>query len=243
VIVVNFLHCRALQARYPIWWLIKYAAKTSAAAPQIKAPLATPRIPLSGCDVTPNFPATQTPARLGSRVGVDALLAKACCEHSAELIGNLLTPLFPLACPWKTTAELPAKLTQQHAPALKGIAAAVWAYRQTLTQSADGLRGWLDATDDDVRDYALRCAKVRFPGNQKLAWAVRVTGAAIPGKTPETRWARINDARFWRRAIRVRLLREREHFYLRLKLIGRGVGDFRFRATVADAHAAIASTS
>ena len=173
--------------------------------------------------MTPTPPDATPSARLGSRAGVDALLASACHAHSAELIGNLLTPLFPLACPWKTTAELPLKLAQQHAPALTAIAEAVWAYRQTLTQSADGLRGWLDATDDDVRAYALRCAKVRFPGKQKLAWAVRVTGAAIPGKTPETQGARINDARFWRRAIGVRQLREREHFFLRLKLIGRGL--------------------
>jgi hypothetical protein len=171
--------------------------------------------------MTPTLPTALAHSKLNSRTGVEALLTRIRDARSAELIGNLLTPLFPLACPWKSESELPTQLAQEHKKTLKEFTMVAWEYGQTWTQSAKGIRGWLDATDDDVRAYALRCAKVRFPGNQKLAWAVRVTGRAIPGKTHEIQWARINDARFWRRAIRVRILREREHFYLRLKLLGR----------------------
>jgi hypothetical protein len=58
------------------------------------------------------------------------------------------------------------------------------------------------------------------PALKKLLWAQELLGAAVPGKCLATQLARLSDARFWRRAIRVRLLREREHFFLRLRLVG-----------------------
>lgn len=45
--------------------------------------------------------------------------------------------------------------------------------------------------------------------------------STIPGHDLGSQLARLDDARYWRRVIRTRLLREREHFYLRLKLLGR----------------------
>ena len=38
--------------------------------------------------------------------------------------------------------------------------------------------------------------------------------------------ARVSDARFWRRAVRVLLLREREHLFLRLRLVGKSAGAY-----------------
>lgn len=43
----------------------------------------------------------------------------------------------------------------------------------------------------------------------------------MPGKLEETQLARVSNVLFWRRAIRVLLMREREHFFLRLHLVGR----------------------
>lgn len=54
----------------------------------------------------------------------------------------------------------------------------------------------------------------------KLLWAQTLLGAPVAGKCAATKFARISDARFWRRAIRVILMREREHFFLRLRLVG-----------------------
>jgi hypothetical protein len=56
---------------------------------------------------------------------------------------------------------------------------------------------------------------------KKLLWAETLLRGPVPGDTPEAQLARLSDARFWRRCIRVILLREREHFFLRLHLVGR----------------------
>ena len=45
------------------------------------------------------------------------------------------------------------------------------------------------------------------PGLRKLIWAESLLGAPVPGDHVATQIARVNDARFWRRAIRVLLLR------------------------------------
>jgi hypothetical protein len=59
------------------------------------------------------------------------------------------------------------------------------------------------------------------PTLKKLIWAEMLLGAPVPGDHVATQLARLADVRFWRRAIRVRLLREREHFFLRLRLVGK----------------------
>jgi hypothetical protein len=75
------------------------------------------------------------------------------------------------------------------------------------------------------------------PALKKLLWAEELLGAAVPGKCLATQLARLSDARFWRRAIRVRLLREREHFFLRLRLVGKSaeayVSDVQLSARLA----------
>lgn len=163
-----------------------------------------------------------TSLHLNSRAGVTALLDAACRQEESRLLIAALSPLLPECCPWTSCAALPPAVVKQSGPQLTRLNKALGEYRQGLTATAGQLAAWLEASDEDVREVALRYAQLRLPGQQKLAWAERRLGTAIPGKTLDSRWARINDARFWRRAIRVRLLREREHFYLRLNLIGRG---------------------
>ena len=88
-----------------------------------------------------------------------------------------------------------------------------------------------------VREALLKLpAVVEFPGmvellshpvlphsaiGKKLLWAQSLLGCPVPGETPEAQFARLSDACFWRRCIRVILLREREHFYMRLHLVRR----------------------
>ncbi len=57
---------------------------------------------------------------------------------------------------------------------------------------------------------------------KKLLWAEMLLRGEVPGKSEEAQYARLSDARFWRRVIRVILMREREHFFLRLRLVGKG---------------------
>ncbi len=160
--------------------------------------------------------------RLNSRAGVTALLDDACQRQERHLLALEFSPLFPEDCPWASLADVPAERHKQTQPQLTRVSQALADYRASLTATAGELAAWLDASDQDVREVALRYAQLRLPGQQKLAWAERRLRTKIPGKTVEAQWARLNDARFWRRAIRVRLLREREHFYLRLNLVGRG---------------------
>lgn len=195
-----------------------------------------------------------------SRDGVPALIAQACAQREADLLGQALTPLFASACPWSTVAAVPDKLARHHAHALSDVTAAMVDYRSALTATAGQLAPWLDASEEDIRQLALRFAKldlgqlpelsqdgvrdallalpsvVEFPGMAallsqsvllasamalKLLWAQTLLGAPVAGQCAAAQFARISDARFWRRAIRVILMREREHFYLRLRLVGK----------------------
>jgi hypothetical protein len=54
---------------------------------------------------------------------------------------------------------------------------------------------------------------------KKVLWAESLLSGPVPGSTLEAQFARMSDARFWRRGIRVILLREREHFFMRMHLI------------------------
>lgn len=158
---------------------------------------------------------------LNSRSGLAALVTDACLRKEGQLLAAAFSPLLPETCPWSKLADVPPEQVKNLQPKLSHVARALAEYRDSLTSSAGRLTAWLEASDEEVREVAIRYAKFRLPARQKLPWAERLLGSAIPGHTVETKWARINDARFWRRAIRVRLLREREHFYLRLNLIGR----------------------
>jgi hypothetical protein len=169
----------------------------------------------------PSATPTPAPARACSRLGVEALIAQASAQRETVLLGQTLSPLFPESCPWTAVAEVPEKSATRLQHQLSAVTAAVLDYRTGLTATAGQLATWLDASEDDVRELALEFAQRRLPGTAKLSWAERVLRAPVPGDSQATQTARVNDARFWRRAIRVLLLREREHFFLRLRLVGK----------------------
>jgi len=171
--------------------------------------------------VTHHSPATRLPsARSRSTDGVDALIARASAAHERELLARTFSPLFPKSCPWTALADFPQSLAERHAPRLKAIAQALGDYRAGLTATAGRLAKYLAASEEEIRELALRYAKHHLPGLRKLAWAERRLGAPVPGDTVSSQLARVNDARFWRRAIHTQLLREREHLFLRLGLVG-----------------------
>lgn len=158
---------------------------------------------------------------LRSTAGVETLISQACAEHERTLLGRVFSPLFPDDAPWNSLSEIPEAIAKMEAPRLTVITQALVDYRAGLTQTAGKLAPYLDASEEDIRELALRYAKYQLPGQQKLAWASRLLGSRVPGKSLACQLARINDARFWRRAIRTRLFREREHFFLRLRLVGK----------------------
>jgi len=159
--------------------------------------------------------------RVRSTDGVATLIETACARREAQALAQALSPLFPDESPWAALDDIPTDKARRHGPALSAVAASVADYREALTATAGSLEGWLDASEEDIRELALRFAKHQLPGVQKLAWAEGLLGCEIPGETLMTKMARLGDARFWRRAIRTILLREREHFYLRLRLVGK----------------------
>jgi hypothetical protein len=164
--------------------------------------------------------------RLRSTDGVDALISRASAEHERTLLALTFSPLFPESCPWTALSDFPESLAQREAPRLRAVAQALGDFRTGLTATAGRLAKYLDASEEDIRELAVRYAKHHLPGLRKLVWAERRLGVPVPGDSVSSRLARVNDARFWRRAIRTRLLREREHFYLRLRLVGKNAESY-----------------
>lgn len=153
---------------------------------------------------------------------IAALIEQTVFAQETRFLADVFSPLLPEHCPWQHLSEFDRATAKREAPRIKTVTVRLAEFRHELTATAGVLAPWLDASDEDVRDVALHYAQYQLPGTQKIGWATKRLGRPIPGECSATQFARINDARFWRRAIRVRLLREREHFYLRLKLIGRG---------------------
>ena len=97
--------------------------------------------------------------------------------------------------------------------------------------------GMPDLSEADVRQTLLATSAIKdFPGMaallqqpvlpecplaKKILWSVTILKSVVPGQTLAAKIARLSDARFWRRAIRVLLMREREHFFMRLRLVGK----------------------
>lgn len=131
------------------------------------------------------------------------------------------SPLFPEETRWTTLASVPPHRGGRHASRLTAVAEGVAQYRDALTATAGALKRWLGASEETIRTLALHFANYPLRGTAKLAWAERLLGCEVPGDTVMSKLARLVDARFWRRTIRTILLREREHFYLRLRLVGK----------------------
>lgn len=160
-------------------------------------------------------------SQLCSTDPVSALIDATCAQREKTEIIRAFSPLFPEETPWVLLAEMPEACVRRFAPQRRRIAEMLETYRGELTSTAGRLARWLDASEEDIRQLALQFARYRLPACQKVAWAFRLLRAPIPGVTLDSQLARLNDARFWRKAIRTRILREREHFYLRLGLVGR----------------------
>ncbi|MCP9759393.1 hypothetical protein EGI20_08730 [Aquitalea sp. S1-19] len=158
---------------------------------------------------------------LRSTNGVSTLITQARYAHERTVIAQVFAPLRPDVWPWQYLADIPTSVASKEPAKLSQITQTLRDFEARLTATAGKLAGYLDASDGDINLLAARFAKLRLPkAAQKLEWARRLLNADIPGQTEQAQRARINDARFWRRAIRTHIIREREHFFLRLKIIG-----------------------
>ena len=184
--------------------------------------------PIASAAAKPTKPARASAAKkplLNSRSGVTALVDKAIALYEAGQLGHVFNPLFPDDYPIKSVAQALEHLPQRFKGRLDSISEAVDNYRQTLQSKSASVLSWLDASEEDIREVALHFAKLRFadkPAQYKVAWAERLLKQTIAGDNAASQFSRVSDARFWRRAIRVQLMREREHFFLHLRLIHKG---------------------
>lgn len=108
---------------------------------------------------------------------------------------------------------------------------AVEAKRRSLVVSPGQISEYLHYNEKQIRILALRLANQDLPRDEKIAGAEQILGAGIPGDHIESQHARVCSARFWRRALKSRIVRAREHFFMRLKLIGSSAEHY-----VSDAH-------
>ena len=156
-----------------------------------------------------------------SKTPVAALIEAACEQYEPDAVRAAFSPLYPELSPFTRLSDIDTKtLKRQEFTAYAQARRALTDYRTSLTSTAGRLARWLDASEEDIRELAMQFAKRDFPGIQKLRWAEQLLGRSIPGHCLDSQFARLGDARFWRRSIRTTLMREREHFFLRLKLVG-----------------------
>jgi hypothetical protein len=153
---------------------------------------------------------------------LEILLSQALDAETTRLLQLAYSPLFPTEAPYSHINEIPRTVAERDAHVLTAIADGVKRYRDELVTAAGEIGTYLHYTDSDVQDLAMKLAKQSLPPHVKLVAAEKLLGVPIPGETFFSRLARVCDARFWRRALRVRIIRAREYFFLRLHLIGRG---------------------
>ena len=156
-----------------------------------------------------------------SQQGVDALLVQALDTETTRLLGLAYSPLFPDDAPFRTIADIPPEKQVRDGHILNAIARGLARHKAELVAAAGKVSRYIDYSEDDVRALAMKLAKEKMPPLLKLRHAEKLLGIFIPGKTLVAQLARLSDARYWRRALRVRILRAREHFFLRLHLIGK----------------------
>lgn len=113
-----------------------------------------------------------------------------------------------------------------------GLDEALATHYARLTDSVGEIAGYLTYSEQDICVAAKHLGLFDLPIAQKIEFAEKLLGAVIPGKTIQSQYLRVSDPRFWRRALRVRIMRAREHFFLRLRLVGRGKENYASDATL-----------
>ena len=101
-----------------------------------------------------------------------------------------------------------------------------------LLGHAGALRPYLNFSHGELADEAERIPKMLnersqsepFPGHaaRMAAAAERWFGVPIPGQSLDAQLARVEDPKYWRRFLNVRVRQAREHLYLKFGLIGAG---------------------
>lgn len=151
-----------------------------------------------------------------TRMGVVKLLA----SYKEEQLAILLKQRY--GRDFKTENDIPAYLRRDDADVLDKIHLEVERRVAAIIATEGKIANYIDFDQFDIRKLAVRLAEQEYldPAD-KIIFAETLLGASVSGSSPESQYERTCTAMFWRRALTMRVSRAREHFFLRLGLIGR----------------------
>jgi hypothetical protein len=151
-----------------------------------------------------------------TRIGVNKLLAL----YKEEQLSMLLEERYGRDC--RTENDIPAYLRREDAEVLDRIHLEVDKRVAAIIETEGKIANYIDFDQVDIRQLAVRLAEQEYrdPAD-KIKFAETLLGVPVPGSSPESQHERTCSAMFWRRALTMRVSRAREHFFLRLGLIGR----------------------
>jgi hypothetical protein len=150
-----------------------------------------------------------------TRIGVAELLA---LENGKEL-RKLLWELYGEN--YQTEAEIPAYIRMYDASELEKMRLVLSQRTAALINSDGKISDYIKLEQYEIKALAIFLAEqnIQTP-EEKIRSAESLLGTPIPGDTEDSQYARTCSASFWRKALSIRINRAREHFFLRLFLIG-----------------------
>ncbi|WP_187271581.1 replication endonuclease [Massilia arenae] len=151
-----------------------------------------------------------------TRIGVAELVE----QYQSAQIRALLKKRYGSA--YEKESDIPNSIRRQDESELSDIRREV-ARRVAAITSAEGkIARYIDLSRAQIKQLAVSMAELAGGDRDaRLQEARKFLGHDIPGSTPESQYARICSASFWRRCITVAVDRSREQFFLRLGKLGK----------------------
>lgn len=158
---------------------------------------------------SPSLPVRpQVPASLRSTAGIPALLGLELAQEKSRLDTD------------EQYSSFRQKMNQLLGKKLPTLQDTLMRHHEKITASTGQIVDYLSYSEQDICEAAKRLALLDLDVQHKISLAEKLLGSVIPGKTILSQFHRVNDPRFWRRALRVRIMRAREQVFLRMKLVG-----------------------
>ena len=151
-----------------------------------------------------------------TRLGVAKLLDSYRVEQLSMLLQQRYGPDF------RTENDIPTYLRREDAEELDRIRLEVERRVAVIIKAEGEIANYIDFNQSDIRRLAVHLAEHECcdPAD-KIKLAETLLGVPVPGSSAESQHERTCTAMFWRRALTMRVSRAREHFFLRLGLIGK----------------------
>ncbi|MGJ9417703.1 replication endonuclease [Massilia sp. CMS3.1] len=151
-----------------------------------------------------------------TRMGVVKLLA----SYKDEQLSILLKQTYDRD--FQTENDIPASLRREDAEILGRIRLEVDRRLAAIIETEGKIANYIDFDQFDIKQLAVNLAEQEYrdPAD-KIKFAETLLGVPVPGSSPYSQYQRTCTAMFWRRALTMRISRAREHFFLRVGLIGK----------------------